>query len=194
MDCPPFPPTVRAHIEELQREGADGDRLLQMLTGHHPDQPVPLPLLVHTVRTIGTEDAAWKEWNQAVSRIRRHYQELARSVGDEALSQATRTGLRRDLERIAPLFPLLGPIRADYPRPEEGITVRPSFDLSRQSFWTGPVVAFVDYLRPILGSREAAYRATAHLFALAFAYPDQPQLVKRRYLHAQQKRPLPSAE
>jgi len=72
-----------------------------------------------------------------------------------------------------------------------GITVRPGGKhkgdpVSRQAFWTRPMVAFVAYLHPLLGSWNATYAAVARLFHLAFGFPNNLKLVERRVLSFRQ--------
>lgn len=180
---------VMAYVRELQAKGADGNRLLRMLCGLDPGQRVSLPFLVNTVMNLRYQDDLGRRRNAELLRLWRRYRGVWKlALQDDALLRATtREALLQDLNVIGLTLALLRAPRLNRPLRKAGISVRPTRNLSRQAFWTRPMVALVDYLRPILGSSRAAYRATARLLYLAFGYPDEPNLVERRVLHHRQR-------
>lgn len=113
---------------------------------------------------------------------------LLYSTEDERLRPSTRDALREDLDAILAEPALLLKLKQDRPFPPLGVTVKAGGDLGRQGFWTRPLVAFVDYLAPILGSQRQACKVTATLFALAYDYPGTWRHVERRVLHARKRR------
>ncbi len=176
------PPEALAYVRELMTRGVDGNRLLGMLTGSHPSQPQNLLMIVNAVKRRAAWHPRTTRRNQELLSLWRHYLTYQRILTDEAIRKETRDALREDLQLVA--WCLSG-MRAPHSRrsPKMGITVTPTTALSRQGFWSAPIVAIVNYLTPIFGSRAETYRATAKLLHLAFGYPDRPALVERRYLH-----------
>jgi hypothetical protein len=179
---------LRTYFRELEARGVSGIHVLDLIAGMTPQQSVDLFLIMRQVSCLAFMHGAMQRHRRNLLTIWRQYQVYLPLLQDEALRPETRSMLREDLDTIFRC------IRVDTSTkgaartiPKKGITVVPTGDLSRQAFWTGPAVALVEYLRPILGSFQAAYVATARLFHILFGYPDKPLLIKRRHLHFQRK-------
>lgn len=175
-------------IRELQARGADGDRLLRMLWGLDRSQPVNVRFRVQSVKAVDALTTAAKEGAPLRERERKKYQSLRRFCEDERLRPLTRDAIREDVDAILARLDFLRKLKQDRPFPLLGVSVNPGGDVGRQGFWTRPLIAFVDYLAPILGSRRQAYKATAKLFELAYGYPGTWRHVERRVLHARKRR------
>jgi hypothetical protein len=178
---------VESYLRELEKKGADRSSLFRMVSGATRKQPMNLYTAVSLVK-LGTFDhGRWGPHRGHLRKLWRQYRMALPLLQDKALGRETRVALHKDLEDIFRCIRYLAFMALTRTDAELGITVDPCKDLSRQRFWTKPTVALVDYLRAILGSHEKAYAATARLFYLLFDYPDKPELVKRRYLHARRK-------
>ncbi len=177
-----------SYLRELEEKAVDAKHLIGLLSGLTRKQPVKLFLVMREVSFLAFVHGPWRKYTLDLRKLWRRYQSTLHLLDDRALRPQTRKTLREDLENIFRSLrweAAAGGFKRTLP--ELGITVVPTKDLSRQAFWTRPTVALVDYLSPILGSNEGAYAATAHLFHLLFNYPDNPLLIKRRYLHARSK-------
>jgi hypothetical protein len=189
VDLEPWPSgETEKYVQQLQSKGVDGDKLLRMLVGNDPDQPIKLKLLVDIVTGLAAEEAERRKRNKQVLRLVRHYRMVEKLTRTDSLfREQTLQALADDLERIDAALHYL-PADVDHVRLAQfGITVKPGGkhkgnQLSHQGFWTQPMAAFVLYLHPILGTWQSAYRTVAHLFNLAFGFPDEPTLVSRRTL------------
>jgi hypothetical protein len=174
-----------AYLRELEKAGVDTAHLMGLITGGLPEQPVRLFIVMRGLSFLRFMRGPWQAYRRRLRVLWRRYHNTLFLLEDDALRPATRQALREDLDTVFRCLRWEASVGA-WKRtvPSESITVDPTTDVSRQGFWTPPTVALVDYLRPILGTHEEAYRVTARLFHLQFDFPDNPLLIKRRYRHA----------
>ena len=182
----------QTYLRELERRGVNRRQLLTLITGGTPDQPVNLGLMMRHLSFLAFMHGTWREYGRHLRKLWRQYRTEMVLLTDETLRPETRRLLREDLEDIFRClrYEAGSGVFAVTVR-SSGLTVTPGRDLSRQTFWTPPAVAIVNYLYPILGSFEECYRVTTHLFHLGFNFPDKPHLIKQRYRHAQRKAAAP---
>jgi hypothetical protein len=200
LPAPPFIPSspeqfsdeFESYVKELEAKGIKRQRLFALLGGMLPGQSVNLFRVTETVGDLAFIHGAWASYRRHLLQLWRHYRSALPLLEDRTLRYGTRKALREDLSEIFRVIRWFAAFKGfERTIRDKGITVVPTKDLSRQGFWTRPIVALVDDLAPILGSNERAYAATARLFHLLFGYPNKGELVKRRYLHARQKQTPP---
>lgn len=170
----PLDPAFKSFLCDLEIRGASPSRLLAILAGHEPPK-INLFSLYNMWRRWHANVRSMKARRKEVNLVLRVYRRDQQIMRDPARSLFLKAALARERTILRVALGLLGvskPSRQDRP-------------LSRQAFWTPVIIALIDTLTKAGWTRRRAYRDVARLLHLAFpAYPDQPELIKQRYLRA----------
>jgi len=189
----PTDPGLAEVLTELTARGVDTSRLLEILNGHAPPF-INVCATYHLWRLVRTDvehrNARLKKLRPFIQAIKRLDQQIKRNSRLSPLfSSSFKAAWEKEYEILKVALSVATTPSLSQMRLRGGFTVCMDVDLSRQGFWTPVVVALIKELLKAGISRRQAFRNVAHLLHRAFPdYPDQPDLVMRRYYHAKRSK------
>ncbi len=178
------PPKMNPMLSHLRESGVNTERVLRILR----EEALPKVISVSLMR-IGYA-RHFQQRQKSIVALNKSYEGLDRRIRkDPALSDALKRTWSQEYDDIERTLRFLKgePTQDFYLSREDGYTVGLEKDASRQHFWTPVVVSLVNEWKEVGLTESFAFRDIAQLLSLAFDYPDEPALVKRRYLHAQNR-------